>query len=69
MWRLACQSCDQMEGLLLFKWGLRCDFNGRVNGRNIVNEPNRPLALPLSHSGREPSHNVPPSTLHQRPRG
>jgi hypothetical protein len=32
-----------MEGQLLFKLGLSCDFNGRVNGRNIVNGPNRPL--------------------------
>jgi hypothetical protein len=49
MWRLTCQSCDQMEGPLLFKLGLRCNFNGRVNGRNIVNEPNRALALCSEH--------------------
>jgi hypothetical protein len=36
------QSCDQMEGPLLFKWRLRCDFNGGVNGRNIVNGANSP---------------------------
>jgi hypothetical protein len=44
MWRLTYQSCDQMEGPLLFKLGPRCNFNGRVNGRNIVNEPNRALS-------------------------
>ena len=27
-----------MEGLLLFKWGLHCDFNGRVNGQNIAEQ-------------------------------
>jgi hypothetical protein len=50
MWRLACKSCDQIEGPLLFKWCLRCDFNGRVNSRNNVNVTNScgntvPLAI------------------------
>ena len=28
---------------MLFKWCLRCNFNGVVNGRNVVNRANRPL--------------------------